>query len=130
MQINRGKAEELDSRDPLGDFRDEFVLKPGLIYLDGNSLGPMHASVRERMRACIENEWANDLIASWNTAGWIDRDLLLRQAERLAKTGYGDYLRRLAGRDRPKFGPYRPLYGRFHALRCTGWCSATPATEC
>ena len=77
MQINRGKAEELDSRDPLGDFRDEFVLKPGLIYLDGNSLGPMHASVRERMRACIENEWANDLIASWNTAGWYDMPLRL-----------------------------------------------------
>ncbi len=77
MQINRGKAEELDGRDPLGDFRDEFVLRPGLIYLDGNSLGPMHASVRERMRACIEDEWANDLIASWNTAGWYDMPLRL-----------------------------------------------------
>lgn len=33
-------AQEMDSRDELASFRNEFVIKdPDLIYLDGNSLG-------------------------------------------------------------------------------------------
>ena len=38
--FDRRVAEQLDADDPLGRWRDEFVIPdPDLIYLDGNSLG-------------------------------------------------------------------------------------------
>ena len=44
----------------------------GVIYLDGNSLGPPSERTRERVRQLLDQEWGRDLIASWNTHGWID----------------------------------------------------------
>ncbi len=35
----RAKAEFLDARDPLGTFRERFVIPQGRVYMDGNSLG-------------------------------------------------------------------------------------------
>ena len=61
-----------DSRDPLRGFRDRFVLPEGLIYLDGNSLGPMPRDAAVNLLHTIEQEWAQDLIRSWNDAGWFD----------------------------------------------------------
>lgn len=61
-----------DSRDPLGGVRDRFVLPEGLIYLDGNSLGPMPRAAAGILRHTIEREWSQDLIRSWNDAGWFD----------------------------------------------------------
>jgi kynureninase len=37
--IARGDAVALDAGDPLRDFRERFVIEPGIVYLDGNSLG-------------------------------------------------------------------------------------------
>ena len=37
---SRADAEAADAADPLAEFRNEFALPPGMIYLDGNSLGP------------------------------------------------------------------------------------------
>ena len=42
----------------------------GLIYLDGNSLDPMPKKVLEQLEQVIRKEWAEDLITSWNKAGW------------------------------------------------------------
>ncbi|MES2905140.1 MAG: kynureninase [Pseudomonadota bacterium] len=51
--------------------RDRFNLPDGIIYLDGNSLGAMPASVSARVAQTIEAEWGNDLITSWNRHDWI-----------------------------------------------------------
>ena len=67
---DRNDALNLDRQDRLAPLRDAFTLREGLIYLDGNSLGPMQACVAQRVQQCLEREWAQDLIASWNTAGW------------------------------------------------------------
>lgn len=70
MTPDRDAALELDRNDGLAGFRDRFMLRDGLIYLDGNSLGPMQHGVDERVRRCLEEEWGRDLIASWNKADW------------------------------------------------------------
>lgn len=61
-----------DESDPLASFRDRFELPEGVIYLDGNSLGPRPKGALERATDVITREWGQDLIASWNTAGWFD----------------------------------------------------------
>ena len=62
----------LDAADPLAPFRTEFELSEDVLYLDGNSLGPLPRIARERVAACVSEEWGNGLIRSWNDAGWID----------------------------------------------------------
>ena len=66
------EAEAEDAADPLAAFRDRFRLPPGVIYLDGNSLGPAPVAALEALRVAAEREWAGDLIASWNAAGWFE----------------------------------------------------------
>jgi kynureninase len=65
-------AEALDRSDPLRSFRDHFLLPEGLIYLDGNSLGPVPKATPERLAAVISHEWGESLIRAWNEHGWID----------------------------------------------------------
>lgn len=62
----------LDAGDPLRGFRDRFILPPGVIYLDGNSLGPIPRAARDRLAEVAEHEWGEGLIRSWNDAGWIN----------------------------------------------------------
>ena len=38
-QITLAACAAMDSRDSLAHFLDEFLLPPGVVYLDGNSLG-------------------------------------------------------------------------------------------
>jgi kynureninase len=61
----------LDVADPLGAFRARFALPPGVIYLDGNSLGPMPLAARAKLAAVADREWGEGLIRSWNDADWI-----------------------------------------------------------
>ena len=42
-----------------------------MIYLDGNSLGPLPADAATRIAETITAEWGGDLIASWNKHDWI-----------------------------------------------------------
>jgi len=71
-RLTRAFAEAEDVRDELASFREEFVLPRGVVYLDGNSLGPLPKATVERVRAVTEREWGRDLVRSWNDHGWID----------------------------------------------------------
>ena len=69
---SRTEAEKLDAADPLRTVRDAFDLPAGVLYLDGNSLGPPPRNVAARLQETADREWRRDLIQSWNKAGWID----------------------------------------------------------
>ncbi|MFT5487120.1 MAG: kynureninase [Paracoccaceae bacterium] len=62
----------LDREDPLAPFRDQFDLPEGIIYLDGNSLGPLPRRTLARLIDVTREEWGQSLITSWNKHGWID----------------------------------------------------------
>src|ERR1700719_714842 len=66
-----------DSVEPLCGFRDRFIIPKGIIYLDGNSLGPMPRAASGILNRTIEQEWGQDLIRSWNSAGWFDMPVRL-----------------------------------------------------
>lgn len=59
-----------DAADPLRTLRELFSIPPGVIYLDGNSLGAMPKAAPARAAEVVTREWGRDLIRSWNTAGW------------------------------------------------------------
>ncbi len=68
--ISAAHAAQADADDPLAACRARFVLPPGVIYLDGNSLGAMPSAVPARVQRAVEQEWAVGLIRSWNDADW------------------------------------------------------------
>lgn len=59
-----------DAADPLAPFRARFALRPGLIYLDGNSLGPLPRATGARLGQAVAQEWGEGLITSWLGAEW------------------------------------------------------------
>ena len=66
-------CQKLDAADPLRPLRDLFDLPPDTVYLDGNSLGVCPRATPARVAQVVQQEWAQDLIRSWNTAGWFQR---------------------------------------------------------
>lgn len=62
---------ELDQKDPLREFRARFALPPGVIYLDGNSLGALPVRTASRLEEVIAKEWGQGLIRSWNDHDWV-----------------------------------------------------------
>ncbi len=70
--ITRASCERLDADDPLAAMRARFELPDRTIYLDGNSLGALPRATAARIADVVSREWGRDLVASWNTAGWID----------------------------------------------------------
>ena len=62
----------LDAEDSLAQLRHLFELPADVIYLDGNSLGPLPRTASARMREVVGEEWGRGLIRSWNAAGWMD----------------------------------------------------------
>lgn len=81
-------AEKLNQEDPLASLLDEFLLPDELIYLDGNSLGPLSKRAKVRALEVVEQQWGNGLIGSWNSYDWIN----------LPKT-VGNKIARLTGAD-------------------------------
>lgn len=78
----------LDAADPLWAFRDRFALPDGTIYLDGNSLGCLPKATPLRLAELLREEWGQNLIGSWNSAGWVE-----------APQRIGDKIGRLLGAD-------------------------------
>lgn len=69
---SRAEAQALDQSDPLARCREQFILPEGITYLVGHSLGPAQKHAVERVSQVATEEWAQGLVRSWNTAGWID----------------------------------------------------------
>ena len=57
--------------------KDLFDLPDGVIYLDGNSLGPLPKAVKERVMQTLQQEWGHELIRAWNTKNWMDQPRFL-----------------------------------------------------
>ena len=83
LPTHREACLALDATDPLAPLRALFALPPGLIYLDGNSLGVLPAATPGRVAAVVAQEWGQGLIRSWNEAGWIT--LAQRVGDKIAR---------------------------------------------
>ncbi|MDQ6436083.1 kynureninase [Mesorhizobium sp. LHD-90] len=47
-----------------------FHVPEGIVYMDGNSLGPLPIAAKERVAKMLTDEWGEQLIRGWNSAGW------------------------------------------------------------
>ncbi len=81
--MTRDDAQALDAADPLAGLKAAFALPDGVIYLDGNSLGPPPVAVHERMADVTRRQWGEGLVRSWNTADWISAPL--RVGDKIAR---------------------------------------------
>ncbi|MFT6073714.1 MAG: kynureninase [Yoonia sp.] len=66
-----------------------FHLPEGMIYLDGNSLGPLPKATAARVAQAVTAEWGEKVITGWNRAGWMAQP-----------TQYGDRIGRLIGAEK------------------------------
>lgn len=57
---------------PIADYRTQFALPDGVIYLDGNSLGVLPKAAIAAVQKTVKQEWGEGLIRSWNTADWVN----------------------------------------------------------
>jgi kynureninase len=71
FSADRSYAESLDAADQLAPFRDRFVHQDrDIIYLDGNSLGPLPVRTQARIAEVVDQEWGVGLVRSWDK--WIN----------------------------------------------------------
>ncbi|HEY3365454.1 MAG TPA: kynureninase [Symbiobacteriaceae bacterium] len=90
-------AEESDARDPLHSFRERFYVRPGQIYLDGNSLGLLSRDAEAAVQEALD-DWKQFGIDGWTsgdrpwfymaeTLGALQAGLMGARPEELAVTG-------------------------------------------
>ena len=51
--------------------KDRFALPEGMIYLDGNSLGPLPRNVEGVLSSMVTEQWGQHLIQGWNLDEWM-----------------------------------------------------------
>lgn len=66
FEVGKNFAEELDEKDSLKHFRNQFYFADKTIYLDGNSLGRLPLKTRDLLQNTVEKQWGTELIESWN----------------------------------------------------------------
>ncbi len=54
-----------------------FEIPEGILYLDGNSLGPLPRAAQGRVARMLSDEWGKMLITGWNKAGWMAMPMAL-----------------------------------------------------
>ncbi len=70
FSVDGSYAQDLDAADQLASFRDRFVRHDrDLIYLDGNSLGPLAVRTQARIAEMVDQDWGVGLVRSWDK--WI-----------------------------------------------------------
>ncbi|WP_342077679.1 kynureninase [Yoonia sp. SS1-5] len=55
--------------------KDQFILPDGMIYLDGNSLGPLPKAVEATLQTCVRDQWGQHLIKGWNLDDWMGQPM-------------------------------------------------------
>ena len=53
--------------------KELFDIPEGMIYLDGNSLGPLPKGVSEAVQDAVVAQWGGQLIKGWNACGWMEQ---------------------------------------------------------
>src|SRR5262249_3726560 len=71
MPLDLGHVTALDAADPLRGMRERFHLPDGIIYLDGNSLGPAPKSVFAELEQAARRDGAEGLTRGWTAANWF-----------------------------------------------------------
>jgi kynureninase len=86
-------AQALDSADQLASFRDRFVQQDrDLIYLDGNSLGPLPVRTQARIAEVVDQDWGVGLVRSWDKWIQLPREAGDMVAEHLVGAAAGEVL--------------------------------------
>ena len=62
----RALAARLDAADEIAFARARFDIPDGVLYFDGNSLGPLTHASRAAVNRTVEHEWRERLIRSWD----------------------------------------------------------------
>lgn len=68
-----------DAADPLASLAELFELKPGTIFMDANSIGPMPKAVRSSAQGLLD-DWVALRRRGWSSRQWLDMPSLLGDA--------------------------------------------------
>ena len=93
ISTERAHAEAQDAADDLAPFRERFVRDdPELIYLNGNSLGPLPVRTQARIADVVDQEWGVGLARSWDSWLGLPRQAGEMLAEHLLGAAPGQVL--------------------------------------
>jgi kynureninase len=77
--LSQKDAIALDAADPLASLSGVFELKPGTIFMDANSIGPMPKAVRASAQSLLD-DWVALRRRGWSNRQWLDMPSLLGDA--------------------------------------------------